>query len=78
MKVDIFIPCFIDQLYPQTAFNMVKILEQASCHVHYNPRQTCCGQPAFNAGFLKESRDVAAKFLKDFEDAEYIVAQVGS
>lgn len=78
MKVDIFIPCFIDQLYPQTAFNMVKILEQASCHVHYNPRQTCCGQPAFNAGFLKESRDVAAKFLKDFEDAEYIVAPSAS
>lgn len=78
MNVDIFIPCFIDQLYPQTAFNMVKVLEHASCEVKYNPHQTCCGQPAFNAGYLKESKSVATKFLKDFEHAEYIVAPSAS
>ena len=37
MIVDIFIPCFIDQLYPETAFNMIKVLEKAGCVVHYNP-----------------------------------------
>ena len=50
MEVDIFIPCFIDQLSPDTGFNMVKVLEHVGCKVHYNPGQTCCGQPAFNAG----------------------------
>ena len=78
MKVQIFVPCFVDQLYPQTAFNMVKVLEKAGCEVHYNANQTCCGQPAFNAGFWDESRAVCAKFLKDFEGADYIVAPSAS
>lgn len=78
MKVQIFIPCFIDQLYPQTAFNMVKVLEKATCDVVYNTNQTCCGQPAFNAGFWDESRAVCSKFLKDFEGADYIVAPSAS
>jgi len=78
MKVQLFIPCFIDQLYPQTAFNMVKVLEKAYCEVVYNQNQTCCGQPAFNAGFWDEARDVAAKFIKDFEGADYIVAPSAS
>lgn len=78
MKVQLFIPCFVDQLYPQTAFNMVKVLEKATCEVVYNTNQTCCGQPAFNAGFWDESRAVCSKFLKDFEGADYIVAPSAS
>jgi len=78
MNVQIFVPCFIDQLYPETAFNMVKVLEKAGCSVSYNKNQTCCGQPAFNAGFWEESKAVCSKFLKDFEDAEYIVAPSAS
>jgi L-lactate dehydrogenase complex protein LldE len=78
MRVQIFIPCFVDQLYPQTAFNMVKLLEKAGCTVDYNPEQTCCGQPAYNAGFRNDARDVCTKFLKDFKDAEYIVAPSAS
>ncbi len=78
MKVQLFIPCFVDQLYPQTAFNMVKVLEKACCEVVYNTNQTCCGQPAFNAGFWDESRDVCTKFIKDFEGADYIVAPSAS
>ena len=58
MKVQIFIPCFIDQLYPTIGFNMVKVLEKAGCEVIYNAQQTCCGQPAFNAGFWGESKEV--------------------
>lgn len=64
--VDIFIPCFVDQLYPATALNMVKVLERVGVQVNYNPAQTCCGQPAYNAGYLPESRAVAEKFLQDF------------
>lgn len=78
MKVQLFIPCFVDQLYPGTAFNMVKVLEKACCDVQYNTNQTCCGQPAFNAGFWDEARQVATKFLKDFESTDYIVAPSAS
>jgi L-lactate dehydrogenase complex protein LldE len=78
MKVQLFIPCFIDQLYPQTGFNMAKVLEKACCDVEYNTNQTCCGQPAFNAGFREESKSVAAKFIKDFEGTDYVVAPSAS
>lgn len=78
MRVQLFIPCFVDQLYPQTAFNMVKVLEKACCDVTYNTNQTCCGQPAFNGGYWDEARDVAAKFLKDFDGVDYIVAPSAS
>jgi L-lactate dehydrogenase complex protein LldE len=67
MDIQLFIPCFMDQLYPETAFNTVKVLERAGCRVHYNEGQTCCGQPAFNAGFHTEAQAVCSKFLKDFE-----------
>ena len=78
MKVQIFIPCFVDQLYPQTAFNMVKVLEKAGCTVTYNESQTCCGQPAFNAGFWDDARAVCNKFLQDFEPGKVIVAPSAS
>lgn len=78
MNVQLFVPCFVDQLYPQTAFNTIKILEKAGCTVSYNPSQTCCGQPAFNAGFWDDAREVCSKFLKDFNANEYIVTPSAS
>lgn len=78
MNVQIFIPCFVDQLYPDTAFNMIKVLEKAGCTVSYNGDQTCCGQPAFNAGFWDESKAICSKFLKDFQGSDYIVAPSAS
>jgi L-lactate dehydrogenase complex protein LldE len=78
MRVHLFIPCFVDQLYPETAFNMVKVLEKASCEVLYNANQTCCGQPAFNAGFISECKSVANKFIKDFKDTDYIISPSAS
>lgn len=78
MKVQLFIPCFVDQLYPQVGMNTVKLLEKAGCEVSYNPNQTCCGQPAYNAGYMKEAKQVSEKFIKDFSGSEYIVAPSGS
>lgn len=78
MNVQIFIPCFVDQLFPDTAFNMIRVLEKAGCTVNYNDNQTCCGQPAFNAGFWDESKAVCTKFLKDFSGSDYIVAPSAS
>jgi L-lactate dehydrogenase complex protein LldE len=68
----------VDQLYPQTAFNMVKVLEKAGVEVAYNTEQTCCGQPAYNAGFREEAKDVCMKFIKDFPGTDYIVAPSAS
>lgn len=77
-KVQLFIPCFVDQLYPETGMNMVKVLEKLGCDVVYNTKQTCCGQPAFNAGYREEAKSVATKFLHDFDDNSYIVGPSGS
>lgn len=78
MNVHVFIPCFVDQLYPDAGFNTIKVLERAGCNVNYNPAQTCCGQPAFNAGYWGEAREVCNKFIADFSDAEYVVIPSGS
>jgi L-lactate dehydrogenase complex protein LldE len=78
MDIQLFIPCYIDQLYPETGFNTIKILEKAGCKVHYNPNQTCCGQPAFNSGYWKESASLAEKFLVDFNSEIPIVSPSGS
>jgi L-lactate dehydrogenase complex protein LldE len=78
MNVELFIPCFIDQLYPKTAFNTIKVLEKAGCKVTYNANQTCCGQPAFNAGFWDEAKAIGSKFLNDFSETSYIVSPSAS
>jgi L-lactate dehydrogenase complex protein LldE len=57
---------------------MVSVLEKAGVNVTYNSNQTCCGQPAFNAGFRDEAREVCTKFLKDFDGKDYIVAPSAS
>lgn len=78
MEVDIFIPCFIDQIYPETGFNMVKLLEKAGVKVHYNPNQTCCGQIAFNSGFWNEAKKLGEKFIGDFSNDRLIVGPSAS
>jgi L-lactate dehydrogenase complex protein LldE len=78
MTVELFIPCFVDQLYPQTAFNTIRVLEKAGCTVKYNPKQTCCGQPAFNAGFWDEAKETGMKFLDDFSADTVIVSPSAS
>lgn len=78
MKVELFVPCFIDQLFPDTAFSTIKLLEKVGCEVIYNPNQTCCGQPAFNAGFWDDAKAVGSKFLEDFTDQHFIVSPSAS
>lgn len=78
IKVELFVPCFIDQLYPETAFNTIKLLKSAGCEVLYNPNQTCCGQPAYNAGFWDEAKKIGLKFLNDFSEENYIVTPSAS
>lgn len=78
MKVELFVPCFVDQLFPDTAFNTVKVLQKAGCEVNFNPEQTCCGQPAFNAGFWDDAKEVGSKFLSTFRDDDVIVTPSAS
>jgi L-lactate dehydrogenase complex protein LldE len=78
MKITLFIPCFIDQFYPQVGISVVKIFERLGHTVEYPEAQTCCGQPAFNSGLWDEARGVAAHALEVFESAEVIVTPSGS
>lgn len=78
MNVQLFIPCFVDQLYPEIGMHTARLLEMAGCTVSYNANQTCCGQPAYNAGFLPDARKVSEKFIADFAGTDYIVAPSGS
>mgnify|MGYP000494012050 FL=1 len=78
MKVQLFIPCFIDQLYPQVAFNTVKILEKAGCTVSYNTQQTCCGQPMANSGYEHLTKGCDVNFIANFAEFDYIVCPSGS
>lgn len=78
MTVDLFIPCFIDQLFPETGWSVVKTLEKAGVTVNYNPNQTCCGQPAYNSGYWSQSEKLAEKFIKDFPNDRPIVVPSAS
>jgi L-lactate dehydrogenase complex protein LldE len=78
MEVEIFIPCFIDQFYPETGFNMVKVLEKSGVKVHYNTNQTCCGQMAFNNGFCDDARNLGIKFIGDFAGNRPVVGPSAS
>jgi len=78
ITVDVFIPCFVDQIYPQTAFNMIKVLKKCGVEVHYNEKQTCCGQMAFNSGFWDEAKSIGVKFLRDFPHDRPVVGPSAS
>lgn len=55
MKVSLFITCMVDQMFPQVGAAMVNLLTRLGVEVAFNEEQTCCAQPAFNAGYRKEA-----------------------
>lgn len=73
MTIDLFISCVMDQFYPETAKNVVKLLNSAEVDVEYNPEQTCCGRFAFTSGFVEEAKELGEKFLRDFPNDRPIV-----
>ena len=78
MRITLFVPCFIDSLYPNVAMSMVKIFEQLGHSVEFPENQTCCGQPPFNSGYWEEARSVASNQLEAFKNADCIVSGSGS
>ena len=78
MKVGLFVPCYIDQFYPQVAIATMQVLEKHGCEVIYPTNQTCCGQPMANAGFNHLTGGCNENFVQNFSDIEYIVCPSGS
>ncbi len=70
ITANLFVTCLVDHLYPEIAEDVVIVLEREGVKVHVPPGQTCCGQPAFNGGFLDEARRMAEHFLDVFADTE--------
>ena len=77
-KVGLFVTCLVDLVRPQVGFAAVKLLEQAGCEVQVPASQTCCGQPAWNAGDNRSTAAIARNVVDAFEGFDYVVAPSGS
>lgn len=78
MKVGLFIPCYVNQFYPDAAIATLKLLESCGCSVVYPLQQTCCGQPMANSGYEHLTKDTNELFIKNFSGFDYIVSPSGS
>jgi len=77
-KIGLFIPCYIDQFYPQVGIATLDLLQKLELEVHYPLKQTCCGQPLANTGAEKEAIPVYRNFVQNFSEFDYIVSPSGS
>jgi L-lactate dehydrogenase complex protein LldE len=77
-KVSVFVTCLVDFLFPEVGEAMVRVLRRFGLEVEFPRAQTCCGQPAFNAGFRREARRIARHFLEVFETSPAVVCPSGS
>jgi L-lactate dehydrogenase complex protein LldE len=78
VKIGLFIPCYIDQFYPQVAIATLELLEKFGCNVGYPLQQTCCGQPMANSGYARMATGCNRNFVRNFTGFDYIVAPSGS
>jgi L-lactate dehydrogenase complex protein LldE len=83
-RVALFVTCMVDMIYPEVGLATVELLERQGVEVVFPAEQTCCGQPAFNAGFWDEARPLARRFVDIFEplvrskQVDAVVAPSGS
>ena len=78
MKIGLFVPCYVDALYPEVGVSTFRLLKSLGLDVDYPERQTCCGQPMGNAGFEHMARPLAKKFDELFVPYDYVVAPSAS
>ncbi|GAA4308942.1 (Fe-S)-binding protein [Compostibacter hankyongensis] len=78
MTAGLFIPCYIDQFYPQVGIATLELLEKLGVTVAFPENQTCCGQPMANSGFEQLTDKTSALFVKNFAAYDYIVCPSGS
>ena len=76
-SVTLFVQCLVDSLYPEVGTSMVRLFEKMEIPFNIPVDQTCCGQPAFNAGYRKEATVAAKRFIEIFEDSQVIVCPSG-
>ena len=78
MKIGLFVPCYVDALYPEVGVSTYKLLRSLGLDVDYPEKQTCCGQPMGNAGFERMSVPLAEKYDDLFRSFDYVVAPSAS
>ena len=78
MRVGLFIPCYVDQFYPNAAIATLKLLRKLGVEVEYPVNQTCCGQPMANSGFEHLTKNCNSLFIENFAEFDYIVSPSGS
>lgn len=78
MRVSLFVTCLIDNFQPNVGKATVQLLEYLGCEVTFPSSQVCCGQPAYNSGYVKEAKQAAKNMIHVFENAKYIVTPSGS
>jgi L-lactate dehydrogenase complex protein LldE len=78
MRVGLFIPCYVDQFYPNAAIATLELLEKLGVEVDYPARQTCCGQPMANSGYEHLTEGCNALFVDNFAEYDYVVSPSGS
>lgn len=78
MKVGLFIPCYVDQFYPQVGIATLRLLQSLGQQIHFPMEQTCCGQPMANSGFAKRSAGCDRNFVRNFAGCDVVVGPSGS
>jgi L-lactate dehydrogenase complex protein LldE len=78
MRIGLFVPCYVNQFYPQVGIATLRLLERFGCDVVYPLKQTCCGQPMANSGYAYLSKGCDELFVKNFKGLDYVVSPSGS
>ena len=78
VRASLFVTCIIDQIYPEVGESTVNVLKWLGVDLDFPAAQTCCGQPAFNAGFWSDAKPLARRTIELFQNDEYVVVPSGS
>ncbi|WP_258112229.1 (Fe-S)-binding protein [Alicyclobacillus sp. SP_1] len=78
MKVALFVTCLVDVFQPSVGRATVELLERLGCEVEFPASQVCCGQPAFNSGYVSEAKEAAKQMIRAFAGYEFVVTPSGS
>lgn len=78
MKVTLFATCIVDMFQSNVGKATVELLERLGCEIDFPESQVCCGQPSYNSGYVKETKEAMKRMIDTFIDAEYIVSPSGS
>lgn len=78
MRVSLFATCLVDMFQSSVGKATVEVLERLGCQIDFPKDQVCCGQPAYNSGYVKESKEAMKRMIEAFHNSEYVVSPSGS